>query len=335
MQTNKSNSVFFQPKLSVASAARLLGVSIQAIHQQLKAKEIACPKFGNKLFITHDSAKQIFNLNFKKKKIAAQIVKGGTGKTTTIENIASCVNAYGAKVLKIDIDPQANLTDSSGVDPENLPVLVDVIKGEADIEDCIISVAEGVDLIASRIENSVLDNEIVNRRLPLDRLFNNLLEPISDQYDFIFIDCPATLGQSVAATTLYVDTVVVPLNPNKYSEKGLTILKKEVQNLEKAYKKQINYMVYLNKFSGKTVLSDKAVGSLISDPDLEGRILSTTIPLAQEIENLTDKNRNVFLTLSRSMVRDDFELLTQELLEISPNSTTKVNQSLDSIEATY
>lgn len=310
-----------QPKRSIADVALFLGISTQAVHKQLRNKNIICEKIGNKTFITYETASKLFQLKFKKKRIAVQIVKGGTGKTTTIDNIASCANTYGAKVLLIDADPQGNLTDANGIDSETYPVLIDVIKGEARIEDCVIHLSPGLDLISSRIENVVLDNEIVNKRLPLDKLYSNLLHSIEDNYDYIFIDCPPTMGQAVTAASLFADVILAPLNPDKFSAKGLKILKQEVDSLNRSYHKKITYRVYLNKFSGKTILSDKAVMSLIADPELEGKVLSTTVQYAQEIPNVTDENKNSFSSLKKSAVRDDFDSLTRELLGIMPVQT--------------
>lgn len=317
METDNKEANLSQPKMSINRAADFLNVSAQAVHKQLKSKQIVCPKIGNKSYITYKIAKQMFGINFKHKVIVGQIVKGGTGKTTTIDNIASCVNTYGARVLKIDIDPQGNLTDANGVDAEQVPVLIDHIKDGIPISDCIVPICEGVDLIASRIENVVLDNELVNRRLSIERFFLNVLEPIQDNYDFIFIDCPPTMGQAVTAASLYADIVLAPLNPDKFSAKGLNILKNEIEGLNRNYSTNISYRVYLNKFSSKTILSEKAIVSLISDPELEGKVLQTTVQYAQEIPNITDEDKNVFCTLKRSSVRDDFDRLTRELLEIT------------------
>ncbi len=307
-----------EPKMSIAKAAEFLGISMQAVHKQLKAKNLTCPKIGNKSYINYRIAKSLFGIKFKKNIIVGQIVKGGTGKTTTIDNIASCANTYGATVLKIDTDPQGNLTDANGIDAENIPVLIDVFKGAASIKESIVNICEGVDLIPSRIENVVLDNIIFNDRLPLHTLYQDLLAPIINNYDFVFIDCPPTMGQTVAAASLFADTILAPLNPDKFSAKGLKILKHEVETLSKKYRKEINYKVYLNKFSGKTILSDKAIVSLISDPDLEGKVLSTTVQYAQEIPNITDEDKNVFSHMKKSSVRDDFDQLTRELLDITP-----------------
>lgn len=321
---NKSNMYQSrQPKRAIAEVAEFLEITMQAVHKQLKNKNIACDKIGNKSYLTFDSARELFNFEFKRKKIAVQIVKGGTGKTTTINNIASCANTYGAKVLLIDADPQGNLTDANGVDAENYPVLIDLLKGGASIEDSVVPIANGLDLIPSRIENVILDNEIVNGRYPLEKLYKNLLSSIENNYDFIFIDCPPTMGQAVTAASLYANTILAPLNPDKFSAKGLKILKQEVDTLNKHFQKAIEYKVFLNKFSAKTILSDKAIMSLISDPELEGKVLSTTVQFAQEIPNITDDNKSSFSTLKKSSVRDDYDRLTRELLGIAVETFAK------------
>lgn len=304
------------PKMSLVKAAELLDVSVQAIHRQLKAKQLLCPKIGNKSYLTHSLARQLFDIKFKKKVIVGQIVKGGTGKTTSIQNIACCANTYGARILTIDIDPQGNLTDANNVDPENIPVLIDFISDDVDIRNGIVPIAEGLDLIPSRIENVVLDNKIVNDRLPLHTLFNDLLAPIIDDYDFIFIDCPPTMGQTVTAASLFADIILAPLNPDKFSAKGLKILKQEVSLLKQRYKKDIQYKVFLNKFSGNTILSDKAINSIMSSPDMEGKTLQTAVRFTQEIPNITDSNKNLSSSLKKSIARDDFDQLTRELLGI-------------------
>ncbi len=230
MTLSQKDVLSIQPKMSISHAANFLGITGQAVHKQLKLKNITCQRMGNKLYLTYEEANQLFNIEFSRKVIVGQIVKGGTGKTTSIDNIASCVNTYGARVLKVDADPQGNLTDACGIDAEDKPVLVDVITEGINIKDAIVTVSDGMDLIPSRIENVILDNVIVNERMPLDRFYKNLLEPISNNYDFIFIDCPPTMGHAVTAASLYADIILAPLNPDKFSAKGLKILKREIDS---------------------------------------------------------------------------------------------------------
>jgi chromosome partitioning protein len=305
------------PKMPATLVAQMLGVTLQAIHKQLKIKGIQLPKLGNKSFITHSVAKELFNLDFKRKSMAFQIVKGGTGKTTAMHNISCAASLYGAKILCIDIDPQGNLTDSFNVNPENVPVMIDLIEEEASVETAIIKAEEGIDIIPSRIENVTLDSKLAISKAPLHNLFSNILEPVINNYDFIFIDCPPMMGHSVTAATLYADLVVIPLNPDKFSAKGLTILKAELKNLQKQYKKSIVYKVFLNKFSGNTILSDKAIQTTISRESDIGNALTTAVRQSQEIPNITDVGLNLFSGLKKSTAREDFNLLTRELLNIN------------------
>ncbi len=311
-----------EPKMSIQSAADFCNITTQAIHKKLKAKDISCPKLANKSYLTFNEAKKLWGFEFNRKIITTEIVKGGTGKTTTVDNVANCINTYGARVLKIDIDPQGNLTDANGVDAEQYPTLIDVLKGEATIQQTIVNVSPGIDIIPSRIENVILASEIVNQRLRLDKVYSQLFGNIVDNYDFIFVDCPPTMDQSVTAATLWSDIILVPLNPDKFSAKGLQILKNEIDTLNKNYDKNIQYKIFLNKYSSKTILSDKAMVSLVSDPHLEGKLLATMIQNSQEIPNYIDFDRNVFSNLKKSSVREDFNRLTLELLDVKPNDLT-------------
>jgi chromosome partitioning protein len=305
-----------EPKMPISKVAELLGISKQAVHKKLRNKSIVCPKIGKTAYINFEIAQSLFSYSFKKIKVAVELVKGGTGKTTTVDNIAACANTYGARVLEVDADPQGNLTDSKGIDADDLPVLIDVLNNDAKIEDTIIQVSYGLDIIPSRIENVILDNKIIFDKIPLDRLFDNLFSSIIDNYDLIIIDLPPTLGTVVTAATLFSDVVIAPLNPDKFSTKGLKILQDEIEKLEKHYQKAINYKCFLNKYSGNTILSGKAYDLLMS-AEMQGKILHTAVRHAQEIPNLTDMNKNLFTTIKSSFTKDDFDQLTRELLEIT------------------
>jgi chromosome partitioning protein len=304
------------PKMPLSKAAEFLDISVQAVHRQLKSKNLNCPKIGNKLYLNHGLAKQLFEIKVEPKKISCHVVKGGTGKTTTTQNIATCANSYGLRVLQIDIDPQANLTDSYNINADESPVLVDLINEKAEIADSIISICEGLDIIPSRIENVVLDNTIINARTPLHNLFNLLLQDIEQNYDLILIDCPPTMGQVVTAANLYADMVLAPLNPDKFSVKGLKILQNEILLLSKKYKTTLEFKVFLNKFSGNTILSDKTLSLLLNQSDMENKVLQTAVRFSQEIPNTTAANKSMFSSLKSSPTKMDFDQLTREILGI-------------------
>lgn len=308
----------FYPKLSISQCANFLGTSPQTIHSQLKTKNLIqeCPRIGNRFYITNSIAKKLLGIPFKKKIITDYMLKGGVGKTTSVHHLGWCANAYGANVLLIDTEPQSNLTKANRINSEGMPVLIDVLVNNIPIEKTIVNISEGLDVIPSKIDNAVLDNHLVYRKIPLNTFFHDALTPVIGKYDFILIDCPPSLGLAVTSAVLFADIVLIPLHPDSFSEDGLRTLKNEIMSLNKLYKKKINFKVFLNEFDNSTILSNKMVTSLLSDPELEGRILKTIIREAQEIPNLIAKGQNLFSILKKSPVKKDFEQLTLELLGI-------------------
>ena len=305
------------PKMLISKAAEFLGITKQAVHQKIRAKNMVCPKIGRNSYIDYNIANRLFSIPFTPTIVAVEIVKGGTGKTTSADNIGACANTYGAKVLLLDGDAQGNLTEAKGIDAETAPTIVDVLNKDCTIEQTVVNLCPGLDLIPSRIENVVIDNQIIFNKLPLDRFFHTLLKPIIKNYDLVIIDLPPALGSLVTAASLFADIIISPLNPDKFSAKGLKILQKELEKLKSHYEREVNYKVFLNKYSGNTILSGKAYESL-TEPSMEGRVLQTAVRHSQEVPNLTDANKNLFSTLKKSFARDDYDLLTRELLNINP-----------------
>jgi chromosome partitioning protein len=119
-----------------------------------------------------------------------------------------------------------------------------------------------------------------------------------------------------AAATEYADIILIPLNPDRFSAKGLSILKSEINNLRKQYKTNLQYKLFLNKFSGNTILSDKTLQTIFSDETQNGNALTTAVRLTQEIPNVTEQKYNLFSSVKKSTAKDDFDLITKELLEI-------------------
>ena len=305
-----------QPKITLKHIKNILNIEESSIHKKLKTMNIHCPKISNRFYITHNIAKSLFALLFQRKKIAFQIVKGGTGKTTAVHNISCAASLFGARILAIDLDPQGNLTDAFDFNPENCPILIDVLTGSAKIQNTIVKIEEGIDLIPSRVENITLDSKILLTRSPLHNIFYNLFKNIEDNYDYILIDCPPMIGHTVTAASLYSDIILAPLNPDKFSAKGLSILKSEIAILREQYKHSLEYKIFLNKFNANTILSDKTLHTILDYELKNGNALATAVPLIQEIPNTIDKKHNLFSSVKISTARNDFYSITKELLKI-------------------
>ncbi|ODN41293.1 ParA family protein [Piscirickettsia litoralis] len=308
-------------KMTAADAASFLGVTLQAIHKQLKTKKLGFRKSQNRVYFGHATAKEIFKLKFKPRTVSIQIVKGGTGKTTLTHSIATRANLYGAKVLCIDLDQQGNLTQAFGINPEDSPVMVDILNNEEfDLLDAIKEVDEGLHLIPSRIENAVLDNTLMLNRCALDRIYRDLIKKVKKHYDLILIDCPPALGQSVAAAALASDAVISPLIPEKFCLSGLKITAQELMTIGKSYNKKISHKILLNKFDSRTNLSHDVLTMLIKHPTYGQQLYKSYVRTSQEFPNVTASEEagiSIYDTLKNTSPKEDVDLLTREILGIN------------------
>lgn len=321
-----------EAKITAIDAANLLGVTIQSIHKHLKTKKLPFHKNQNRIFFGYETARELFKLNFKKKTIAIQIVKGGTGKTSIVHALAIRANLYGAKVLCIDLDQQGNLSQAFKINPEEKPVMVDILRENLNIRDAIVPISNGLDIIASRIENAVLDNIIVIDRHPLDRVYKDRIDSIKKSYDLILIDCPPALGQSVAAATLASDIVISPVTPEKFCLSGLKITSQELNNIERNYHKEIPMKIALNKFDSRTSLSHEVLSTLIKHPAYGEKLYKSYIRISQEFPNVIASGTSIFDTLKTNSAKEDIDLLTREILEIKQLSREQSEISLGSLE---
>lgn len=310
------------PMMSTIDAASALGVSLSAVHKAFKNKKLLFTKVRNRAYFGHDIARSFFEFSFKKQVIAAQIVKGGTGKTSIIHNLAVRANLYGARVLCIDVDQQGNLTEAFGVNAEKHPCMIDVLQGDSNLQQAIINVAPGLDLLPSRLENAVLDNLIMLKKLPIDRVYASRIEQLRKKYDLILLDCPPALGQSVAAVALAVDTVIAPVTPERFSISGLRITKDEFETLEQNFEKTIPVKVLINKFDNRTALSHEVMALLVRDDRFGPLLFKSHIRSSQDFPNAAAKGVSIFDTFTDSSAKEDVDLVTQELLEIGQFSKT-------------
>ena len=330
----KPQGTTMNPKMTVSDAANLLNVTSQGVHKRLKSdKSLSFEKSQNKLFFQHQTARKLFSFKFKQKTIAVQIVKGGTGKSTLTHSIAVRANLYGARVLCVDIDQQGNLTQAFQVNPEKLPVFIDVINEGIDISETIVNVYDGLDLIPSRIENAALDTTLMTKMLPLDRVYRDKLDPLRKKYDLILIDCPPALGQSVASAALAADMVISPVTPEKFSLSAIKVTTQEIMGIEKSYKKSIPVKLILNKFDTRTTLSHETLSSLIKHSIYSQKMYKSYIRSSQEFPNVIAQGISIYDSLRETTAKEDIDLLTKEILQIG--ETEKEHVSLGSLEEVY
>lgn len=187
--------------------------------------------------------------------------KGGVGKTTTAVNLSACVAALGKKVLVVDIDPQGNTTSGLGVYAEHMEATIyDVLVNGVPAESAVTDVSYfSMQIIGSDISLAGAEIELVGAKRR-EFLLRDALEEIKDQYDFIFIDSPPSLGLITLNGLAAADAVIVPVQCEYYALEGIAQLTKTVNMVKKALNPGLDIEgVVMTMFDGRTNLSIQVV----------------------------------------------------------------------------
>lgn len=151
--------------------------------------------------------------------------KGGVLKTSITTNLAGLLAKEGRKVLVVDTDNQGNVALSFGKNPDTYETtLYDVMVGEARADDAIVNVHENVDILPSNDDMSFLEIDILTEREKYKAPFTLLRDALTDlrgQYDYILVDTPPNIGLVTGNVLSFVDGVVIPFQPETYSQRSL------------------------------------------------------------------------------------------------------------------
>ncbi len=163
--------------------------------------------------------------------------KGGVGKTTTCINLASYLSALGKKILVIDMDPQGNATSGLGITKgQNIITLYDAIDGDKDITEVVRQTnLKNLDIIPATVDLAGAEVELVSMR-GREKVVKNLIKKIKDNYDYILIDCPPSLGLLTINALTTSNSVVIPIQCEFFALEGLT----QLMNTIKLVKKHLN-----------------------------------------------------------------------------------------------
>jgi len=198
--------------------------------------------------------------------------KGGVGKTTSVANISRVLADRGLKVLCVDLDPQANLT----VLHENKTPRKSIygsLTGEYELSECLI---EGkVDLIPSNI-NLANAEQTLARELSREGILRRLLEPLKEEYDYIIIDCPPSLGLLVLNALTASRGVIIPVRNDSFSIDGLKNLFDLMDRVRETTNKELELLgILITQVDNRTnlaerfrVLMDNKFGSKVLKPEI-------------------------------------------------------------------
>jgi chromosome partitioning protein len=203
--------------------------------------------------------------------------KGGVGKTTTNINLCAYLAEMGKKILTVDIDPQGNTTSGLGIDKNSLEYsMYDVIMGLNPQDAIIHTSVENFDIIPSSMELAGSEIELTGK-MGRESILKESILPLKEKYDYIFIDCPPSLGLLTINSLTASDSVIIPIQCEFYALEGVGQLMNTIQLVKKSLNHNLEIQgVIMSMFDGRTNLSIEVVEEV--KKYFKGKVYATIIP---------------------------------------------------------
>ena len=249
--------------------------------------------------------------------------KGGVAKTTTTVNLGIGLAREGKKVLLVDGDPQGSLTISMGIhDPDELTKTLSSLM-LAEMEDKpippdygIIHHKEGVDILPSNIELSGVELSLVNT-MSRELVLRNVLNRLRPNYDYIFIDCMPSLGLMNINALAAADSVIIPLQPQFLSTKGLNLLLRSIARVRKQINPRLRIDgILFTMVDNRTNNARSIISSLRSAVGDTIRVFDASIPRSVRVTEAAENGKSIYEYDRHGKVAEAYTALSKEVTRI-------------------
>ena len=247
--------------------------------------------------------------------IAIANQKGGVAKTTTAVNLAASLEEKGKRVLLIDLDPQGNATSGSGILKHRLTrCIYDVIINEEDIRNIIVDTdLTNLKVAPARIELAGAEIELVSMMYREGKLAT-ALQGVKEDYDFILIDCPPSLGLLTLNALCSATNVLIPIQCEYYALEGLSLLVNTLDKVKRSINRDLEIIgVLLTMFDARTNLSIQVVDEVKNY--FREKVFRTIVPRNVRLSEAPSHGQPISLYDNKSRGAEVYRDLAEEVLE--------------------
>ncbi|MEC5143318.1 ParA family protein [Chitinophaga sp. 212800010-3] len=249
--------------------------------------------------------------------IALAIQKGGSGKTTTAINLAAALQRAGKKVLLVDADPQANLTQALGIAEEPELHLYTALKKEiageeAELSQAIVTTPCGLMLVPSALELAGAELELVGM-YGREQVLSWMLKPLQAQFDFILIDCPPAIGMLTVNALVASQYIIMPLQAEFLPLKGVRSFMYHFGNIKKKLNTNLEVLgIVLTKYDDRKSMNRQVRKEL--ETTFGTTVLDTAIRSNIQLAKAQQAGMDIFSFDNTSHGAKDYHALGEEIL---------------------
>ncbi|MBL7816713.1 MAG: ParA family protein [Saprospiraceae bacterium] len=250
--------------------------------------------------------------------LSIAIQKGGSGKTTTAINLAAALQLLGERILLIDIDPQANMTQALGFTEDIEPTMYQLLRCVADGEEVNLNgyikvSASGLPLIPASLDLAAAEMELVSV-YGRESLLAGLLPSVTPQYDIVIIDCPPSIGILTVNALVASDAVLMPLQAEFLPMKGLESFMRSMKTIQVRLNRRLQLLgIVLTRYDERKEMNQRLTKTLIER--FGDKVFSTKIRTNIALAKAQEKGLDIFKFDRRSNGAIDYAALADELYQ--------------------